>query len=395
LVFDPVIRGYDIQAMGAGIVKTIADSQVDTGLIPDIAPEFTVFSGGFRDDPNWGSAMILLPLMLYKTYGDVDLLTANYALMRAYLDYLTSKSSDYLLNYGLGDWITFDNTTPVGITASYGYAKGVAGMITIANAIGNTSDATTYSGLLDNILASFHATYFNNGNTSYGSDSQASNALALDMGAVPEKYQTAIINNIVTSIVNNTNHLTVGEIALPSLIRSLHSLGADDTMYDMVVNLTSPSYAYQVLHGATSLTERWDGPTASCGGCNSLNHFMLGYIDSWLAQLSGVSQSNSSYSWNSIDYSPIMLKNLTTAASSYRSPKGIVAASWVLDDKQTIYYNVTVPVGAIGTVSLPFERITERGKSVKVGKDGVISMGQLNGTTTIVIGSGSYVFTAS
>lgn len=132
LVFDPVILGYDIQAMGAGVVQTIADSLVDTGLIPDIAPEYTVFTGGYRDDPNWGTAMILLPLKLYNTYGDVDLLAANYETMQTYLNYLTAKSSKYLLDYGLGDWITSDKSTPVGITATYGYAKAVEGMLTIA-----------------------------------------------------------------------------------------------------------------------------------------------------------------------------------------------------------------------------------------------------------------------
>ena len=33
-------------------------------------PENPVFAGGFRDDPNWGDAMILMPVSLYETYGD-------------------------------------------------------------------------------------------------------------------------------------------------------------------------------------------------------------------------------------------------------------------------------------------------------------------------------------
>ncbi|OBT89999.1 hypothetical protein VE02_01554 [Pseudogymnoascus sp. 03VT05] len=64
LVFQPVTRGYDIQAYGRGIVQTIVDSQTDSGLIPDISPEFVIFEKGFRDDPNWGNAVVLLPLML-------------------------------------------------------------------------------------------------------------------------------------------------------------------------------------------------------------------------------------------------------------------------------------------------------------------------------------------
>lgn len=31
------------------------DTQLPSGMVPDIAPEYTVFSGGFRDSPEWGS----------------------------------------------------------------------------------------------------------------------------------------------------------------------------------------------------------------------------------------------------------------------------------------------------------------------------------------------------
>jgi hypothetical protein len=47
-VFDPVTRRYDIQAVGKGVVQAIADSLLDTGLIPDIAPEYAIVAGGFR-----------------------------------------------------------------------------------------------------------------------------------------------------------------------------------------------------------------------------------------------------------------------------------------------------------------------------------------------------------
>jgi hypothetical protein len=394
LVFDPVTRNYDIEAYGKGIVKSINDSLVSTGLIPDIAPEYTVFSGGYRDDPNWGNAMILVPQLLYNNYGDVDLLTDYYGTMQIYLNYLSSRSTNYLLSYGLGDWISFDTSTPVGITATYGYAVATSAMISISSALGKTSDAATYTSLLDNILTAFHEKYFNSTNTSYGSNSQASNALALDMGAVPTEYQTAVLNNIIQSIENNGSHLTVGEIALPSLIRSLQKLGADDTVYAIATNPTSPSYAYQVLHGATSLTERWDGPTASCSGCNSLNHFMLGYIDRWITQLSGVAQSNTSALWDTVEFSPIMLTNLTSAASTFRSPKGMISAEWALEGS-TMTYNITVPIGATGIVTLAYGYVTESGKNVTEPVDGLSVVSQSSNQTVLTVESGAYSFVAA
>ena len=37
------------------------ESQLANGLVPDIAPEYTVFRGGFRDSPEWGSACVIDP----------------------------------------------------------------------------------------------------------------------------------------------------------------------------------------------------------------------------------------------------------------------------------------------------------------------------------------------
>ena len=31
----------------------------EDGLVPDIAPEYVQFDGGFRDSPEWGSAFLL------------------------------------------------------------------------------------------------------------------------------------------------------------------------------------------------------------------------------------------------------------------------------------------------------------------------------------------------
>ncbi|KAK6209248.1 hypothetical protein LQW54_006460 [Pestalotiopsis sp. IQ-011] len=115
LVFQPVTRNYDCLALGNGIVSTMLDAQIDNGLVPDIAPEFVVFEQGFREDPNWGNALVLMPLMLFKK--------------------------------------------------------------------------------------PFR--------------SQASNAIALGMGVVPAEQESAVAQAIAESIIENGNHLTVGEIALP------------------------------------------------------------------------------------------------------------------------------------------------------------------------------------
>ncbi|KAJ5771634.1 Alpha-L-rhamnosidase [Penicillium odoratum] len=403
LVFEPVNMNYDIQAFGRGVVQTLVDSQTTDGLIPDIAPEFVVFEGGYRDDPNWGNAIVLLPLMLYQMYGDLDLLEELYDAMQKYVDFLSAKTSTGILDYGLGDWVAFDTTTPLGITATFGYVQALQGIQEISKALGKNTDATTYAETIANVLKAFQSTFATtiNGTYAYGSGSQASNAMALDLGVVPTEYVATVTQQIVEAIKNNGSHLSVGEIALPSLFRVLQAQGESDIIYDMVTVPSSPSYAYQVLHGATSLTERWDGPTASCSGCNSLNHFMLGYADQWLSQLSGLSQAEDSIAWNAIDFSPIFISNMTSASSIYRSIRGLVSATWSLSST-ALHYNLTVPIGATGNVTLDthqlgFTRLKESGVALtsRSHGNGILSVNMNNTTITVKVGSGKYFFVAN
>lgn len=391
LVFDAVTHGYDIQAWGRDIVRTIVDAQDPSGLIPDIAPEFVVFDGGFRDDPNWGSAGIMLPLKLYTSYGDMQLLSDNYAAMQRYVEYLTSKSGgSYLLDYGLGDWVTFDPCTPTGVTATFGYQQVVNAMITIAAAIGNADDAAKYTQLQASIRQAFHAKYFDTAsNASYSCGSQAANAIALDMGAVPSPYQKAVANSLVGSLQANGNHLTVGEIALPSLFRALQGAGRDDVIFDMMSLTTNVSYGYQLVNGATSLWEKWDGYT----GGGSLNHFMLGYSDTWIAGLSGLQQDASSVSWQRINFIPKVVGDLTYAKSSYQTPNGVASASWALQ-QSSLVYDVVVPVGSTAKVVLTGSDIREGGQDL-AGRPGILSHTANGLQNTVIVGAGTYNFTVS
>ncbi|CZR70017.1 uncharacterized protein PAC_19918 [Phialocephala subalpina] len=383
LVLDPVARGYDLQAYGYAFVQNMGDTQTSTGLVPDISPEFVVFSGGFRDDPNWGNTMILMPYIHYRYYGDIDLLSKYYTNMTAYLSYLTtSKASNYLLSYGLGDWVTTDSSTPVGVTATFGYQQAAAGLAVIAAGLGKTSDAATYETLNTNIKNAFHTKYFNTtSNATYSSGSQACNAIALDMGAVPAEYEAAVLQTLVDSLVRNGYHMTVGEIALPSLFRVLRAYNRNDIIYNMMSLTTSVSYGYQVTHGATSLWEQWSG-SGSSG--SSLNHFMLGYGDNWLLELSGLAQSNNSIGWQTIDYNPIVVGDLTSASSSYRTPRGTASASWSLSGT-ALNYVITVPVGATGLVYLNQSTITESSKSITVGSNGILGSSTSANITTIMV----------
>ncbi|MCX7010641.1 MAG: family 78 glycoside hydrolase catalytic domain, partial [Kiritimatiellaeota bacterium] len=50
----PALRyEFDLSTLFAKGMNDMADSQLENGLVPDIAPEYVKFNGGFRDSPEW------------------------------------------------------------------------------------------------------------------------------------------------------------------------------------------------------------------------------------------------------------------------------------------------------------------------------------------------------
>jgi len=385
LVFPAVARNYDVAAYYAEIVRNIAEAQTADGLVPDIAPEYTVFGGGFRDDPNWGNVIIFAPWQMYRAYGDTATLRTYYGHMRRYLDYLSGKAEGDLLDYGLGDWITFDPSTPVGVTATFGYHRAATALAQIAEVIGEDADAARYTALAARIGDAFNAKYLKE--NTYGSGSQACDALALDMGIVPADRRQAVLDHLIGSIRDKGYHLTVGEIALPSVFRVLSAAGRDDIVYAVATQTTSPSYGYQVVHGATALTENWDGPTSG----NSQNHFMLGAIDEWFAAgLAGLGQADDSVAYRKLLIRPAVVGDLTSAGADHQTPFGKASSSWRRTGT-TLRLDVTVPPGATARVEVPLLGGTKRPDATK----GARWTGVRNGRGIFEVGSGTWTFEVS
>ncbi|MCK4990747.1 MAG: family 78 glycoside hydrolase catalytic domain, partial [Bacteroidales bacterium] len=103
---------YNIHVMYSKIVNDMIDSQLEDGLVPDIAPEYVPFERGFRDSPEWGSASVIIPWQLYRWYGDKEVLERAYPMMIRYVDYLSRKSKNNILYHGLGDWFDLGPKQP-------------------------------------------------------------------------------------------------------------------------------------------------------------------------------------------------------------------------------------------------------------------------------------------
>lgn len=349
-----LLFNYDLTGIFPKIQRDMADAQLANGLVPDIAPEYVVFDVGFRDSPEWGSAVVINPWNYYLWYGDRELLRTAYPVMRRYVNYLSSQSKDHILSHGLGDWYSYgkNGDTPKQITATAHYYYVVQIMGEVAGLLNRNEDRAYYTLLAKRIKDSFNRLLFEESTKQYGSGSQCSNAMPLFLDIVEPKNKEAVLNNLVANIRDRGNRLSTGDIGNRYLFQALAKSGRNDVMFDMTHHEDVPGYGFQVKMGVTTLTERWDPREG-----DSWNHFMMGQIDEWFYNnIAGINPDLKKPGFKNVVIQPEIVGDLTFAKGSYESLYGKVISSWKkVNDIFTL--SVTIPVNSTATVKLPSSQV--------------------------------------
>jgi hypothetical protein len=396
LVGPSLQYNFDVAALQTKICHDISEAQTSDGLVPDIAPEYTKFSGGFRDSPEWGSAAVLVPWQMYQAYGDVQVLRDRYDTMRRYVDYLHGKSQDGgLLDSGLGDWYDLgpgkpgiSQLTPIGLTATAFFYRDAVVVSDVARLLGKGDDAEKYSSLANSVRDAFNSKYYNRDKNNYATGSQAADALALVFGIVPGADRAAVLNDLVNDIRRHDNGLTAGDVGYRYVLRALADGGRSDVIYEMNCRDDRPGYGYILKRGATALTESWSGG-------NSQDHFMLGHIMEWFySDLAGIQQASDSVGYKKIVIKPTPVGDVTWAKATYDSIRGPITSDWKRDADGTFHLNVTIPPGATATVEIPAksaDAVSEGGKPASAASD--MKLARMEEDRAILeIGSGSFAF---
>ena len=162
----------------------------------------------FAESPEWASTLILFPFMYYETYGDDSLIREYYPNMRRYVDYLTSRAENHIVDFGLGDWYDYDGihragfsrNTSVAIVATAHYYLDLCKLVEAAKLVGNNYDAERYAALAEDVKQAFNERFFHEDTNQYDTGSQCANALAIYMDLVPADRRQAVLDNLVKDI---------------------------------------------------------------------------------------------------------------------------------------------------------------------------------------------------
>ncbi len=395
----PALRyEWDLARLYGKTFDDMADAQTPDGLVPDIAPEYVVFEGGFRDSPEWGSALILAAWQHYVWTGDDTPLRRHYFAMRRYLAYLDSKATGHLLSHGLGDWYDLgpkrpgvSQLTPVALTATAIYYEDIVALAGIAQKLGREADAQELTAHAAEVKAAFNRKFLDAEKAVYATGSQTAHALPLVLGLVPEEKRAAVLAGLVKDVQDRGNAITAGDVGYRYLLRALAEGGRSDVIYAMNAQSDKPGYGYQLAHGATSLTEAWNADPHS-----SQNHFMLGQIMEWFYHdLAGLAPDPAAPGFASVLIAPQPVAGITWAKAAHESPRGRVAVSWKKANG-TFTLDVILPPNTTGKISLPAPTATEILESGRpaTGAPGVKLLRRAGGRAVFAVESGHYEFSA-
>jgi alpha-L-rhamnosidase len=401
------MSNYDMQSLYSKWFGDIATSLNPDGSIPSVAPA----NGGnnsWPTDPAWGTAYPQIIWDSYTQYGSLQPVEANYAHVKAWVDYLgTISDADHIIvnsptSWG-DDWLS-TVSTPHDYFQTGFYYLDASLLAKMAAVLGETADAAHYSALAGQVAAGFTKRYFDASTGVYGTGTQLSYAMPLVLGIVPAGHEPATLNKLVQGIAAHGDHLTTGFVGTTFVFQALGRYGRNDVALAVAERTDFPSFGYMVDQGPGTIWEKWANSSAP-DGTSSKDHIGLGgSIGQWFyQQLAGIQPGTPGSAYSNLTLAPSVVGDLTSVSAQQQTVRGTVVSSWQRDGS-TLTFHARVPVGATATIQLPLlggaqSVVRESGRTIFAsGRNGQpdpgLTVGQATDQAlTLTAGSGDYTFT--
>ena len=335
---------FDSAAAYGRWLKEFAPGQLASGELSGVFPNA---NWGYGEGPAWEASVLFIPWFVYEHTGDAGLLTNNYAVMKAYVNYETSVASGNIVSYGLGDWEPASTTTPTEVTDTGYYYQSALVLARAAALMGNTADAVLYSNLAAQVSVSFNSAFYNTNNAEYSGGTQTAQSCALYEGLAASNQVSAVAEALAVTVGQNGNTIDTGILGSKFLLRALCDSGHSDTAMALAMQTNYPGWGNWVVRGATTLWETWSGT----GAIDSLNHIMFGDVSAWFMEyLAGIRPGSPGY--HLVLIKPEITGAISSAQARHESPYGTISNAWQISG-HTITMSLVIPPNSTSLVYLP------------------------------------------
>ncbi|MEV7389203.1 family 78 glycoside hydrolase catalytic domain [Streptomyces sp. NPDC091215] len=386
---------YDIHGFSRKWLRSVRDDQLDDGRIANFSPDGrrTKHHPGERLDTmtgsaGWGDAIVEVPRVLYRTYGDREVLDQNWDAMVRWVEWaLTAARSarhpsrversaeplpheEFIWDgsFHWGEWcepkpLAQDASVPapepgawrktdkgeVGTAFLY---RSTADLAEIAEILGRPDDAARYAELAERVKGAWRTEFLDDkGHTTV--DTQASYVRAIAFALAPETMRDALAARLAELVRAAGDHLSTGFLSTAYLLPVLADAGYPELAYRLLLQRTYPSWLGMLDRGATTVWEEWEGVDAKGRAQASLNHYSKGAVTHFLyTHTLGLRQAESSVAWESFVVAPIPHSSVRWARGTFDSPRGTIAVDWSIE-ADTLRISVEVPPTSTATIVFP------------------------------------------
>ncbi len=404
--FRTAAYNRNVNAFFSKWLKDLAADQLDNGSVPFVVPN--VLGPQAAGSAGWADVSTIIPWESYLLFGDRELLQTQYPSMKAWVEYIRSRSTENLWNTGFhfGDWLFYrphdDNDGRSAVTDKYliaqsFYAYSTGLLLKAARVLGQTEDVQAYSRLLEQVKEAYRREYLTDSGRLV-SGTQTAYVLALQFDMLPEGQRQQAADRLVANIEDYGYHLTTGFLGTPYLAHVLSRFGHPEVAYRLLMQRSYPSWLYPVTMGATTIWERWDGikPDGSfqVPTMNSYNHYAYGAIGDWMYQhIAGIQALEDGPGYRHFRIAPTPGAGLERAEGRMQSFYGEIVSSWAFEGGRFML-QLRVPVNTTAELVFPYgtpESIREGGRALARAA-GVRLLQDSDGRVHLQLDSGSYVF---
>ena len=336
---------FDAERFFTKWLADLAADQREDGAVGHVIPNVLHQSGSAA----WDDAATICPWAVYLAYGDPNILRAQFASMKKWVDYITAHTTTKDLWTGgehYGDWLGLD--APSGsykgssreeLIASAFYAHSTALVIKAGRVLGQ--DISAYEALYKRIVRAFRQAY-----PVYQTQTECTLAVYF---ALAEDTQKAA-DQPAQMIRSCGTKLQTGFVGTPYLLHALSTHGYTELAYDLLLRREYPSWLYPVTKGATTIWEHWDGQMENgdflSSDMNSFNHYAYGAVADWVYTVAaGIQTVEEKPGYAAVRIAPQPDKRLDWLEASVETRHGLVRSRWE-KQRDMWRYEIETPVEA-------------------------------------------------
>ena len=343
--------------------------QGDDGNLPYVVPE-----GGYsrlqRGSCGWSDAVAHIALTLYQFFEDKDELKRVYPFVKRFADFQlvraqkknplsrtkNSKDRKYIIETGFhyGEWLEPDRPMYKDFIRDLFYPDTeftTAQLFLLLNRtadmaeiLDEAEDAKKYKAVAEKVKAAYTRYFLPDGKVK--SDRQCRYVRPLLAGLTENPEIAADLNEI---IVKNNYKIGTGFHTTYKVLSVLCDYGYTDTAYRMLENRECPGWLYEVMRGATTTWENWNGIAEDGTVRDSHNHYAPGAVAAWLfAYCAGIRPLKPGF--EEVLIKPFVGGTLTWAQAKYESIQGIIFSRW---ERNGSALKLTIKVPVKTRVELP------------------------------------------